>query len=293
MLTYFNAIILGLVQGITELFPISSLGHSVILPTLLGWNINQNDNFFLIFLVGTHLATSLVLLGFFFKDWTLIIRGIFRSLKNRVIDPADTYAKLGWLIIIGTIPAGIVGILFEKNIQALFATPMIAAVFLFINGVVLWGIEMFKKGKNSRVATSIDSNNSAGDEHMAKMTWGQSVKIGCVQCFALIPGFSRTGMTLGAGLFSGLNHEDSARFSFLLATPIIFAAAVLKLPELYSPTYTDEIGILVVGVIAAAIAAYLSVRFLLKYFQTKNLKPFGLYCIVFGALSICVLFFRS
>jgi len=279
MLTYFQAIIMGAMQGISELFPVSSLGHSVILPKLLGWSVNQNDNFFLIFLVATHLATALVLLGFFYKDWLLIIKGILRSIKIREIQNTDTYAKLGWLIVIGTIPAGILGILFEDKLKVLFASPNAVAIFLILNGLLLYGAELLRRNKSTT-------------ENLDQMSWSQSIKIGLAQCLALIPGFSRTGSTIGGGLLIGLNHKDAARFSFLLATPIIFAAAVLKLPELLTSSGSGSIGPILVGSLVAAMTAYLSISFLTKYFETKKLTPFAVYCVAIGIISSIVFLFR-
>ncbi len=276
MLSSIQAIILGAIQGITELFPISSLGHSVILPQLLGWNINQKDNFFLIFLVATHLATALVLLGFFFKDWMLIIKGIIRSLRIRKIETTDTYARLGWLIIVSTIPAGICGLLLEDRLKILFASPRYVAIFLICNGFLLYGAELLRREKR-------ELKNIHNDEQIAKISWMQAVKVGLVQCIALIPGFSRTGSTIGGGLLIGLNHEDAARFSFLLATPIIFAASVLKLPELITSNTNNILIPILLGFAAAGIAAYFSVRFLTKYFESKKLTPFAIYCIIIGA----------
>jgi undecaprenyl-diphosphatase len=277
MLNYLQAMLLGALQGITELFPVSSLGHSVILPTLLGWHIDQRDNAFLLFLVATHLATALVLLGFFFEDWVLIVKGIGRSLKNRIIDPADTYATLGWLIIVASIPAGVLGLLFEQKLKLLFASALYTSIFLFCNGLLLLGAEYLRK-RNKKVSLG------SIDQAVAKLSWKQSFQVGLAQCIALIPGFSRTGTTLGAGLMVGLSHEEAARFSFLLATPIIFAAAVLKLPELAMGN-APLIGPLIVGAVTSGIAAYAAIRFLTKYFKSNTLSPFAYYCLIAGALS--------
>lgn len=284
MISYFQAIILGAAQGITELFPISSLGHSVILPKILNWNIDQGSNLFLVFLVATHLATALVLLGFFFKDWILIIKGIVRSLRIRKIEQTDTYAKLGWLIIVGSIPVGILGLLFEDKLKIIFASPRYVAVFLILNGFLLYGAELLRKKSKLQ--------NIHSDEQIAKMSWLQSIKIGLAQCLALIPGFSRTGSTIGGGLLIGLDREDAARFSFLLATPIIFAAAVLKLPDLAISNDKSIMGPVLIGSIVAGAAAYFSVRFLTKYFKTKKLTPFAWYCIIAGIASSILFLFR-
>jgi undecaprenyl-diphosphatase len=283
MLTYFQAVILGLLQGITELFPISSLGHSVVLPKLLGWNIDQSAPFFLTFLVATHTATALVLFFYFFKDWKRIISGIFRSLKEREIKDNDADAKLGWLLVVATIPAGVLGILFEKTFANLFGNPQLVAGVLILNGFLLYGAELVRKKRKEQ--TAIHSN-----ERIAKLSWAQAIKIGLLQCIALIPGFSRTGATLTGSLLAGLSHEDSARFSFLLATPIIGAASVLKLPELAGATERAAFFPVLIGAITSAIAAYFSLRFLTKYFETKTLTPFAVYCTVIGAV-LSILFF--
>ncbi len=280
-MSYFHAILLGLIQGLTELFPISSLGHSVLLPHVLGWNVNENSNYFLIFLVATHLATSIILFIFYRKDWAKIFSGMFSSLKQREITDKNTYGKLGWLLVVGTIPAGILGLLFEDKLKSLFATPITVSIFLILNGILLLSVESLRKRKVSSQKESIHI--------ISKITWFQTIKIGLWQSLALLPGFSRTGATLGGSLIEGLGYADAAHFSFLLATPIIFAAAVLKLPELAGQYSTQDISTIVVGSIFAAIAAYISVSFLSKYFKTKTLKPFGYYCVLVGVL--CLLFF--
>ncbi len=282
MINYIQAIILGALQGVTELFPISSLGHSVILPAVLGWHIDQSNPLFVIFLVATHFATALVLFGFFFKDWVLIIKGFFRSLKNRKIESGDTYAKIAWLIIAGTIPAGIIGVLLQKRLEALFASAMIAAVFLILNGFLLYAAEALRKRSLVQQVVNADTG-------ISMMSWKQAIEVGLAQCLALIPGFSRTGSTLGGGLLAGLSHEEAARFSFLLATPIILAAAVLKLPGLIH-LHTGR-GPILVGALAAALAAFFSVRFLTKYFKKNTLALFALYCIIAGIVAILILHF--
>ena len=285
MISYFQAIVFGALQGVTELFPISSLGHSVILPKVFGWNINQKDPFFLTFLVATHAATSIVLFLFFRKDWKRIIFGILRSLKMREIKNDDTDAKLGWLLIIGTIPAGILGLLFEEQLKILFASPNIVSFVLILNGFLLLGAEVLRrKVKEEKIAGS--------DERIAKISYVKAIKVGIMQCLALIPGFSRTGATITGSLLVGLSHEDSARFSFLLATPIIAAAAFLKLPELGIETQKAFLGETFLGAISAATAAYLSVKFLTKYFEKKNLTPFALYCLILGGLTSLLFLLR-
>jgi undecaprenyl-diphosphatase len=282
MLSYFQAIILGLLQGITELFPISSLGHSIILPGLLRWNLDQNANSFLMFLVATHFATALVLFLFFWKDWKRIITGLLNSLKEKEIKSSD--ARLGWLLVVGTIPAGIVGLLFQDRLKSLFISPVYVASFLILNGIMLSVAELLREK-----AKPVDSVHDSDKRISSEVSWWQSIKVGFMQVLALIPGFSRTGSTITGGLLVGLSHEDALRYSFLLATPIIGAAAVLKLPELLTFGNVTEIKTALVGAIAAAIAAYFSVKFLTKYFKTNKLNPFAIYCVAIGILSLIIL----
>jgi undecaprenyl-diphosphatase len=275
LISYPRAIILGAIQGVTELFPISSLGHAVILPSLLGWNIHQNDPYFLTFLVALHLATALVLLGFFWRDWVRIVKGVGRSLRDRGIAPDDTDAKLGWLLVVGTIPAGILGLALQDKLRSVFASPASAALFLTLNGVMLFAAEALR-----RRAPQADTDD---DTRIARQVgWTQAVAVGAAQAIALIPGFSRSGAAMGGGLFVGLSHKDAARFAFLLATPIIGAAAVLKLPELFGSQGNGVRGPALAGAIAAAVTAYFSVRFLMRFFETRTLVPFAVYSLVVG-----------
>jgi len=277
MITYFQAIVLGLLQGFSELFPISSLGHSVILPRLLGWDIHQNDEYFITFLIATHLATALVLLGFFWADWVRIVKGLGRSLRDRRIDPDDSGAVLGWLLIVGTIPAGVVGLLLEHPLRHLFASPASASFFMMVNGVLLYGAERLR-----RRAPVLEVGDA--DERISeRLSWRGAVGVGTVQVLALIPGISRSGVTMGGGLLAGLSNEDAARYSFLLATPIIGAAALLKLPDLFGSQGNGVRGPALIGALCAAMTAYLSVRFLMRFFETQRLTPFAVYCFVAGA----------
>jgi undecaprenyl-diphosphatase len=275
-ISYFQAAILGLVQGVSELFPISSLGHSVIIPKLFGWNVHQNAPYFLTFLVALHLATALVLLGFFWSDWVRIVKGLGRSLRDREISDPD--AKLGWLLIVGTIPAGILGLLLQDYLRKLFASAEYASVFLALNGVMLFGAEALRR----RAPVVADDD----DERIAKTVgWWQGFTVGAVQSIALIPGFSRSGASMGGGLLVGLSHKDAARFAFLLATPLILAAAVLKLPELAGSEGNGVRGPALVGALCSALTAYLSVRFLMRYFETRTLIPFAVYCLCAGVAA--------
>jgi len=282
MITVVQAIILGLLQGAFELFPVSSLGHSVIFPALFGWNIRENDNFFLIFLVATHLATALVLLGFYWTTWVKVVGGILRSLRQRQIRPEDTEAKLGWLLVVGTIPAGIIGLLFQDAIRNRFVTARSAAAFLILNGFLLLGAEALRRRAKPATAGTLHSR-------IARLTWWQGARVGIAQALALIPGFSRSGASMAGGLTVGLSNLDAAEFAFLLATPVILAAAALKLPELFQAQNHALVLPSLVGAVCAAISAYLAVRFLTRYFQTKSLKPFGFYCLIAGAVYSLIL----
>jgi undecaprenyl-diphosphatase len=284
LITYPQAIVMGLLQGVAELFPISSLGHSVILPNLLGWNIHQNDDYFLTFLVATHFATALVLLGFFWRDWVRIVKGIGRSLRDREIGADDPDAKLGWLLVIGTIPAGVIGLALQDTLRKGFAKPTEASIFLAVNGLMLFGAEALR-----RRAPAVEGDD---DTRIAKQTgWWSAFGVGAAQSIALIPGFSRSGAAISGGLLVGLSHKDAARFAFLLATPIIGAAALLKIPELFGTQGDGVRGQALVGALCAAVSAYLAVRFLMRFFETNTLIPFAIYCLVAGIG--CTIYFVS
>jgi undecaprenyl-diphosphatase len=283
-ISYLQAIVLGLLQGVAEPFPVSSLGHAVILPRLLGWDIHQNDEYFLTFLVATHLATALVLFGIFLEDWRRIVSGLLRSLRNREIAPEDADARLGWLLVVGTIPAGILGLVLEHPLRSLFASAGSAAAFLIVNGVLLLAFERLRRN-----APVVGEDVAQSDERIARLTWRQAIAVGTSQATALIPGISRSGVTMGGGLLVGLSNEDAARYGFLLATPIIGAAALLKLPDLFGHKGDGVRGPALVAALCAAVASYLAVRFLLRYFETNRLTPFGIYCI--GAGVVCTAIF--
>jgi len=223
-----------------------------------------------------------VLFFFFWRDWMRILAGLGRSLRDRQIAPEDTDAKLGWLLVVGTIPAGILGLLLEHALRKVFASPQSAAIFLTLNGLLLYGAELLR-----RRAPVADEEDDARIAHT--VSWRDAALVGAAQAIALIPGFSRSGATMGGGLLVGLSHKDAARFAFLLATPIIAAAAVLKLPELVGPDGNGVRGQAFVGALCSAATAYLAVRFLMRYFETKTLKPFAIYCFVAG-LSCSVWF---
>jgi undecaprenyl-diphosphatase len=284
MLSYFQAIVIGVLQGATELFPVSSLGHSVLVPAWLNWNVvlgaeKASESFYLAFLVGLHVATALVLLVYFRRDWVRIIKGFFDSIKKRQIQTPDE--RLAWLLIIATIPAGLLGLVFEHELRVVFAKPLAAGIFLTINGLILIGGERLR-----RRSERIHAENASSARHLETVEMKEAGVVGVAQTAALFAGISRSGITMVAGLFRGLNHEDAARFSFLLATPIILAAGVYKLPNLIGSNGSGVRGQVVVGSVCAAAASYVSVRFLMRYFRSNNLNPFGVYCLIFGFLSV-------
>jgi undecaprenyl-diphosphatase len=284
-ISYFQAIVLGAVQGIAEPFPISSLGHAVVIPQLFGWNIHQNDDFFLSFLVATHCATALVLFLFFLEDWKRILAGLWRSLRGQAT-PSDSDARLAWVIVVGTIPAGILGLALEHKLRTLFASASTAALFLIVNGVLLLLFERLRR----RPPRPGDYEGDA-DPRIARMGFKQAFAIGTAQAAALIPGISRSGVTMGGGLLTGLSNDDAARYAFLLATPIIGAAGLLKLPDLLGSAGDGVRGQALVGAIAAAITTYFAVKFLLRFFETNRLTPFGYYCIAAGLFCTLVFAF--
>jgi undecaprenyl-diphosphatase len=288
-MSYLQAIILGILQGVTELFPISSLGHSVMLPKLLGWDDvvaaqAASESYFLAFLVGLHVATALALLLFYRETWRRIVLGVIRSARRRRIETADE--RLGWLLIIATIPAALVGLLLEHALRVLFAKPLAAAALLVVNGLILLFGEWVRRRAVVRRTVASHSRNETGDRRLDTLEFSEAGVVGVAQVFALLAGISRSGITMVAGLARGLDHEDAARFSFLLATPIILGAGLYKLPDLLGSNGDGVRGQVLVGSIAAGIAAYLSVRFLARWFTTRTLIPFAVYCLAVGGLAI-------
>lgn len=282
-MTTLQAIILGALQGITELFPISSLGHTVILPQVLQWSIDQSEQSFVLFIVATHVATALVLLAYFQKDWIRIFQGFIRSVFALRVPAGDTYARLAWLLIVATVPAGLLGLLFQKKFEALFDKPTIAALFLIGNGILLYGAERLRRKTVYMGGTNLSVN--AG---ITRLSYVQALGIGSAQALALFPGISRTGSSLAGGLLARLNHEEAAHFAFLLATPLIFAAGALKLPKLlHAGLYPT--GTILLGSLISALMALLSVSFLSSYFKTKTLMPFAVYCVVAGILALALI----
>jgi len=286
VLTFFRAIVIGLFQGVTELFPVSSLGHSVLIPALVGWDdiVKQQstESPYLAFLVALHVGTALALLVYFRRDWVKIVGGLLDSARQRRVTTPD--ARLGMLLIVATIPAGITGLVFEHELRTLFAKPTAAAIFLTINGAILLVGERLRR----RVAAGAGygGDGFVGGRSIDSLSYGEAVFIGVTQIGALFAGISRSGITMVGGLMRGLDHEDAARFAFLLATPIILAAGVYKVPDLMGHLGDGIRGQALAGAVVAAVAAYISTRFLVRFFETQTLTPFGIYCLGFGAFCI-------
>ncbi|MDQ1447091.1 MAG: undecaprenyl-diphosphatase [Actinomycetota bacterium] len=287
MLTFWRAIVIGLLQGVTELFPVSSLGHSVLVPALIGWDDlvkaqSQGESFYLAFLVALHVGTALALLVYFRSEWIKIIGGLLGSIRQRRVTTPD--ARLGMLLIVATIPTGIVGLAFEHSLRTLFAKPAAAAIFLTING----GILLLGEALRRRVAAGAGygGDGFSGGRSIESLSYAEAVFIGFTHNGSLFAGISRSGITMVGGLMRGLDHEDAARFSFLLATPIILAAGVYKLPDLMGHLGDGVRGQALVGAVVAAFAAYFSTRFLVRFFETQSLTPFGIYCLAAGAFCI-------
>jgi undecaprenyl-diphosphatase len=332
-MTYPEAAVIGLIQGVTELFPVSSLGHSVLLPALVGGSWAQDldaaapSSPYLAFVVGLHVATAIGMLFYFWRDWLRIIGAFISSVRYRHIENSDQ--KLAWMIILATIPVGLVGLVADHQTRVLFAKPVLAGVFLVINGAILYCGERFRTPASLRAEAELEHERAltdslparvgasqtarAGaahasgqraqrqkevtasiraDERLATMTYPQTVSIGTVQILALLAGISRDGVAMVAGMFRGLAREDAARFAFLLATPVILAAGLLELPKLTGPLGDGIHGQILVGSVLAGVGAYLSVRFLVRFFQTRSLTPFAVYCVIFGLASVIYLSVR-
>jgi undecaprenyl-diphosphatase len=360
-MTYLEASVVGLIQGVTELFPVSSLGHNVLIPALIGgsWatdlNVAKSESPYLAFIVGLHVATAIAMLIYFWRDWVRIIGGFFTSIRDREVSTVDQ--KMAWMIILATIPVGLVGLVFEHTFRVIFGVPIRAAIFLMVNGVILFVGERFRTRKSlaadaeleaearddalaAAPAAAAASSSTVADAPAARTAMSgavaaglggavatpagahgvpgggpgaamhasgqraarqleasrayeadtrlsgignwQALIIGAAQILALFAGISRDGVVMVTGMFRGLSRQDAARFSFLLSTPVILAAGVLKIKDLVGPLGDGIRGQVIVGSILSGVGAYLSVRFLMKYFQTRTLTPFAIYCVVFG-----------
>lgn len=284
-ISYFQAIVLGVLQGITELFPISSLGHTVLFPTLFGWNQlvhaqSQKESFWLAFVVMLHVGSAIGLLIYYRRDWVEIIAAFFRTLPKRRAETSTE--RLSWLIVLASIPAGLLGLIFEKQLRTLTAKPEVAAIFLMVNGLLLFGFERFRKRAEVRELAEREGLKPDGARRLETLEYREALVVGVAQSTALVAGISRDGVTMGTGLARGLDHSDSARFAFLLATPIILAAGIFKMPDLLGHLGDGIRGQAVVAMVVAAITAVGTVAFLVKWFKTRTLVPFGVYCVLFG-----------
>lgn len=312
-----QALVLGVLQGVSELFPVSSLAHTILIPVLLGWGIDQEATNFLSFVVALHLATAIALVVYFWQEWRAVIGAYVGSVRRRKL-VYDQTSKFAWLLVAGTVVVGLVGLVFEKQLRKLFEDPKLfwlVAVFLILNGGVMLYGEYLRKRATAQTAlvpapdkVGVGAGNTAASEdtqarnsdeatqprkQVEELSFGQAGGIGAAQALALLPGISRSGVTMVGGLLAGLTHEAAARFSFMLATPVIGLAALLKVPDLFKPQARDMLGPTILAAILAGITAYLSVRFLMGYFETKRLSPFGYYCVAFGLVALVLLQLRG
>jgi undecaprenyl-diphosphatase len=303
-LSYLQAATIGLLQGVTELFPISSLGHSILVPAWVGgsWahlvteQSKSSSTPYLAFIVATHVATAIALIVFYLRAWVRILAGLWTSLRRRAIETPTE--RLAWLIVVATIPVGILGLVLEHQLRVLFAKPLAAAIFLTVNGIILLGGEqLIRRSRRQREQPAYAARTRAADAGsqrvqedeellVARVGWRDAVAVGFAQSLALLAGISRSGITMVAGLVRGLDHESAANFAFLLATPVILAAGVLKLPDLAKPAAAGIRGPTLVGAVLAGLASYVAVRFLTRYFENRSLRPFGVYCLIAGVVSV-------
>ena len=290
LITTFQAIVLGILQGVSELFPISSLGHTVLFPTLFRWhNIvvwqSQPESPWLAFVVMLHVGSAVGLVIYFWRDWVAIIRAFFATLgKRRADTPTE---RLAWLIITATIPVGILGLLLEKVVREALAKPLAAAIFLIVNGCILIYAERYRQRAHVRELAQREGVNREGSRRLDSMEYREAAVIGAAQTTALIAGISRDGVVMTAGVARGLDNADAARFGFLLATPPILAAGILKIGDLTGPNGNGGVrGAAFIAAIFAAVTAVITVHFLTRYFRKGNLRPFGVYCILFGIFMV-------
>jgi undecaprenyl-diphosphatase len=278
-----QAMLLALLQGVSELFPVSSLGHTILVPALLHWSVNRRDPTFLAFVVVLHLGTALALLIFYRREWVALVRALVTSIvRGRMSGARDE--RIAWLLVVGSIPVGILGVYLESPVRNLFGSAFFASVFLIVNAGVMFAGEYLRKRQHE--------DRGKQYKRLEAMTWLQSVAVGLAQSLALLPGISRSGASIVAGLAVDLDHEDAARYSFLLATPVIGAAALIEIPRLWNPGAHVIALQAIAGCVLAGVAAYASVAFLTRYFQRNDLRPFGWYCLVFGAVCL-FLFYKG
>jgi len=273
--------LLAVLQGVSELFPISSLGHTVLIPALLRWPVTESDESFLAFVVVLHLGTALALIVFYWNTWVGIVRGLVRSVvRGRIGDDRDE--RIAWLLVAGTIPVCILGVLFQSSVRALFGSPLAVSLFLVVNAFIMFAGEALRNRVASRRADSAPPAESA---RLEELPWRKGGFVGVAQGLALLPGISRSGSAIVAGLLAGLDHEDAATYSFLLATPVILAASLLEIPKLFAPELHGMAVEALAGGVLAGLTAYASVAFLTRYFRHNDLRPFGWYCLVLGGVS--------
>ncbi len=290
-LSWLESGVIGAVQGVSELFPVSSLGHSVLIPAWIGgsWardlNVSRPESPYLAFIVGLHVATAIALIIYFWRDWVRIITGLVTSIARREVRTPDQ--RLAWLLVLATIPVGLVGLVAEHAVRTALAKPLATSVFLAVNGLVLLGIEHYRR--DADIDTGYVDERESGhesDERLAKTPVIPAVLIGASQILALAPGISRSGVTTAAGLVRGMSREDAARFAFLLATPVILAAGALKLGDLAGPLGNGIRPQVIFGSVLSGVGAYLAVRFLTRYFAKSSMRPFGWYCLIAGIASV-------
>lgn len=290
-MSWWQALFMGLLQGATELFPVSSLGHAVLVPSILHWNFRQSDPSFVPFLTLLHIGTAAALLFLYRSQWVDIIRAfITASIRGRI---ASDNERLAMLLLVGTLPAAVLGVFFESRIKAFFASPYEAAGFLIANGLLMLGFEVLRRRAERREAAGAQTTLAEVEEKFtdaSHISFLAAVIVGACQALAFLPGISRSGVTIGGGLLAGLRHEEAARFSFLLATPTILGAGVLEVPQLFSASRVP-LGTYVAAALLAGVAAYASARFLLRYFRSGRLDPYGWYCVAAGAASFALLRF--
>ena len=279
--TYTQAIIIGFIQGITELFPISSLGHAILIPAWIGGSfrefISEENKAYLLITIAMHLASSIALFLVFRRRWLNLIGGTFIAIKSRGFQ--STQFRVLSYILIATIPVGALGLIFGDYFQSIFGKPAFSAAFLTINGLLLIAAERMSKG--SAVVQTGDSDSQIDQNINSK----SALAIGFGQSLALFAGISRFGITMSAGLLRKLNHSVASDFAFLLSLPVIVGASIIKLPELFTTDANELLGQILVGSVVSFIATYISVTFLVRWFKTKTLYPFAIYCLIFGIAS--------